>query len=173
MDVSASMGYHEKDIAKRFFTLLYIFLTKQYENVEIVFIRHHTVAKEVDENEFFNSKESGGTVVAPSLSLMQKIIHERYNTGQWNIYGCQASDGDVWSDSDAEECAKIMKSDLLPMVQYMAYLEISNRSKSSSLWKVYHKVADENHFSVRKIYEVNEIWPVFRGLFKKTKVLEA
>jgi uncharacterized protein len=173
MDVSASMGYHEKDIAKRFFTLLYIFLTKQYENVEIVFIRHHTIAKEVDENEFFNSKESGGTVVAPSLSLMQKIINERYSTGQWNIYGCQASDGDVWSDSDAEECAKIMKSGLLPMVQYMAYLEISNRSKSSSLWKVYHKVADENHFSVRKIYEVNEIWPVFRGLFKKTKVLEA
>lgn len=173
MDVSASMGFHEKDIAKRFFTLLYIFLTRQYENVEIVFIRHHTVAKEVDEEEFFNSRESGGTVVAPSLTLMQKIITERYSTGQWNIYGCQASDGDVWSDSDAEESAQLLKSEILPLVQYMAYLEISDRSKNSSLWKVYDKLADEALFSVRKIYEVNEIWPVFRGLFKKSKVLEA
>lgn len=172
MDVSASMGFHEKDIAKRFFTLLYIFLTRQYENVELVFIRHHTVAKEVDEEEFFNSRESGGTVVAPSLTLMHKIINERYSTGQWNIYGCQASDGDVWSESDAEECAQLMKKEILPLVQYMAYLEISDRSKNSSLWKVYHKLADESLFSVRKIYEVNEIWPIFRGLFKKAKVLE-
>jgi hypothetical protein len=173
MDVSASMGFHEKDIAKRFFNLLYIFLTKQYENVEIVFIRHHTAAKEVDEDEFFNSKESGGTIVAPSLTLMHQIINERYSSGQWNIYGCQASDGDVWSDSDADECVQIMKRDIFPLVQYMAYIEISNRSKNSSLWKVYNKLADETVFSIRKIYEVNEIWPVFRGLFKKTKVLES
>jgi uncharacterized sporulation protein YeaH/YhbH (DUF444 family) len=172
MDVSASMGQHEKDIAKRFFTLLYIFLTRQYENVELVFIRHHTAAKEVDEEEFFNSRESGGTVVAPSLKLMNKIISERYSNGQWNIYGCQASDGDVWSDSDAEECVQIMRTETLPTVQYMAYLEISDRSKNSSLWKAYHKLANETLFSVRKIYEVNEIWPVFRGLFRKAKVLE-
>ncbi len=168
MDVSASMGYHEKDIAKRFFTLLYIFLTRQYENVDLVFIRHHTEAKEVDEDEFFNSRESGGTVVAPSLTLMQDIINERYSNGQWNIYGCQASDGDVWSDSDADECAKILKKEILPAVQYMAYIEISNRSKSSSLWKVYQHLANESLFSIRKIFEVNEIWPVFRGLFKKS-----
>ncbi len=172
MDVSASMGQHEKDIAKRFFTLLYIFLTRQYENVELVFIRHHTAAKEVDEEEFFNSRESGGTVVAPSLKLMNKIISERYSNGQWNIYGCQASDGDVWSDSDADECVQIMRNEVLPTVQYMAYLEISDRSKNSSLWKAYHKLANETLFSVRKIYEVNEIWPVFRGLFRKAKVLE-
>lgn len=172
MDVSGSMGYHEKDIAKRFFTLLYIFLTKQYENVELVFIRHHTLAKEVNEEEFFNSQESGGTVVAPSLTLMQRIIHERYNTGQWNIYACQASDGDVWSDADAEECGQVLKNGIFPLVQYMAYIEISNRSKNSSLWKVYHKQVDDVLFSARKIYEVSEIWPVFRGLFKKNKVLE-
>ncbi len=172
MDVSASMGYHEKDISKRFFTLLYIFLTRQYENVDLVFIRHHTEAKEVNEEEFFNSRESGGTVVAPSLTLMQNIINERYSNGQWNIYGCQASDGDVWSDSDANDCAKLMKKEILPMMQYMAYIEISNRSKNSSLWKVYHQLADDHLFAARKIFEVSEIWPVFRGLFRKTKVLE-
>lgn len=173
MDVSASMGYHEKDIAKRFFTLLYIFLTKQYLNVELIFIRHHTTAKEVDEYEFFNSKESGGTVVAPSLELMNKIIKERYNNGNWNIYCCQASDGDVWSDYDADECGTIMRTQILPAIQYMAYIEISNHSRDSSLWRVYRSLENESHFSMRKLYDVSQIWPVFRGLFKKEKAIQS
>lgn len=171
MDVSASMGYHEKDIAKRFFTLLYIFLTKQYLNVELIFIRHHTTAKEVDEYEFFNSKESGGTVVAPSLELMDKIIKERYSGGNWNIYCCQASDGDVWSDYDADECGVILRTQILPAIQYMAYIEISNHSRDSSLWRTYRSLEDENRFSMRKLYDVSQIWPVFRGLFKKEKAI--
>jgi uncharacterized protein len=172
MDVSGSMGFHEKDIAKRFFTLLYLFLTKQYENVELVFIRHHTEAKEVGEEEFFNSKESGGTVVAPSLKLMHKIIRERYSTENWNIYGCQASDGDVWSESDAEESAATLHDEIFPLIQYMAYIEINRNSQQSSLWRAYQKHANETFFAVQKIYEVNEIWPVFKGLFRKTKVME-
>ncbi|MEM1137477.1 MAG: YeaH/YhbH family protein, partial [Bacteroidota bacterium] len=139
MDVSASMGYHEKDIAKRFFTLLYLFLTKSYKNVEIVFIRHHTIAKEVNEEEFFNSRESGGTVVAPSLDLMHKIIKERYDRDQWNIYCCQATDGDVWSDRDAIDCGKILESNLLPIIQYMAYIEINDHDMDGALWQVYQK----------------------------------
>jgi uncharacterized sporulation protein YeaH/YhbH (DUF444 family) len=173
MDVSASMGYHEKDIAKRFFTLLYIFLTKQYLNVELIFIRHHTTAKEVDEYEFFNSKESGGTVVAPSLELMNKIIKERYSGGNWNIYCCQASDGDVWSDYDADECGTILRTQVLPAIQYMAYIEISNHSRDSSLWRIYRSLEDESQFSMRKLYDVSQIWPVFRGLFKKEKTIQA
>ena len=170
MDVSASMGYHEKDIAKRFFTLLYIFLTKQYENVELVFIRHHTIAKEVDEEEFFNSRESGGTVVAPSLKMMHKIIKERFNSSQWNIYCCQATDGDVWSDRDAIECGQILQRDILPLVQYMAYVEINDHDIEGALWQVYSKLRDEVQFSMRNIYDVNQIWPVFKGLFRKNKV---
>jgi uncharacterized sporulation protein YeaH/YhbH (DUF444 family) len=170
MDVSASMGYHEKDIAKRFFTLLYIFLTKQYTNVELVFIRHHTVAKEVGEEEFFNSRESGGTVVAPSLTLMQKIMKERYNPDQWNVYCCQATDGDVWSDRDALECGQILAKDILPYIQYMAYVEINDHDLEGALWQVYSKLRDEQKFSMRNLYDVNQIWPVFRGLFKKNKI---
>ncbi|UZR93395.1 YeaH/YhbH family protein [Chondrinema litorale] len=167
MDVSASMGYHEKDIAKRFFTLLYLFLTKSYKNVEIVFIRHHTLAKEVDEEEFFNSRESGGTVVAPSLELMHKIIKDRYDTDQWNIYCCQATDGDVWSDRDAIDCGKILERDILPIIQFMAYIEINDHDMDGALWQVYQKFRDSQHFSMRNIYDVNQIWPVFKGLFKK------
>ena len=170
MDVSGSMGFHEKDISKRFFTLLYLFLTKQYENVDLVFIRHHTEAKEVNEEEFFNSRESGGTIVAPSLSLMKKIINERYNDNQWNIYCCQASDGDVWSDEDASQCRKAVQEEILPSIQYMAYIEINQNENSSSLWKAYKKLQDEQKFSMRNIYEVNQIWPVFQGLFRKRSV---
>jgi len=168
MDVSASMGFHEKDIAKRFFTLLYIFLTKQYKTVELVFIRHHTEAKEVNEEEFFNSKESGGTMVAPSLRLVHDIIKERYNE-QWNIYCCQASDGDVWSRDDAMECRKMLQESLLPAIQYMAYIEINNRDRQSDLWQQYNKLNNLGNFSMRHIFQVHEIWPVFQDLFRKKK----
>lgn len=173
MDVSASMGYHEKDIAKRFFTLLYLFLTRQYQNVEIVFIRHHTEAKEVDEEEFFNSRESGGTVVAPSLKLMKKIIHERYDASQWNIYCCQASDGDVWSNGDAIDCAQMLKNEVLPAVQYMAYIEIKNRGLEGYLWHSYKKLRSFENFNMRNINDVAQIWPVFKALFKKKNLVES
>ncbi|EMR01798.1 YeaH/YhbH family protein [Cesiribacter andamanensis] len=171
MDVSGSMGQHEKDIAKRFFTLLYLFLTRQYKNVELVFIRHHTEAKEVDEEEFFNSRESGGTVVAPSLKLMHKIRRERYDDS-WNVYCCQASDGDVWSREDAVNCRRLLRELILPSVQYMAYIEI-NRNSEGDLWQAYKEVCDEINFSMRRIQEVNQIWPVFRGLFRKRDELNA
>jgi len=166
MDVSASMGHHEKDIAKRFFTLLYIFLTRQYKNVELVFIRHHTEAKEVDEEEFFNSRESGGTVVAPSLKLMDKILRERYDAS-WNVYCCQASDGDVWSRDDAQECKKLLQDTVLPAIQYMAYIEINNKAKESDLWQAYKRISNDGSFAIRHVYEPYEIWPVFQGLFRK------
>ncbi len=173
MDVSASMGYHEKDIAKRFFTLLYLFLTRQYQNVELVFIRHHTEAKEVGEEEFFNSRESGGTVVAPSLKLMKKIMKERYDSAQWNIYCCQASDGDVWSNGDAIDCSQLLKNDILPAIQYMAYIEIKNRGLEGYLWHAYKKVRNQGNFSMRNINDVSQIWPVFKALFKKKNLVES
>ena len=169
MDVSASMGQHEKDIAKRFFTLLYIFLTKQYKEVELVFIRHHTQAKEVNEEEFFHSRESGGTVVAPSLELMQQIMRERYDE-RWNVYCCQASDGDVWSRDDALKCRNLLQEGILSAVQYMAYIEI-NSGGEGDLWQAYKELKSMSNFSMRNINEVHQIWPVFRELFRKKSEL--
>ena len=79
MDVSASMGEREKELSKRFFLLLYLFLERKYENVDVIFIRHHTEAIECSEEEFFNSKETGGTIVSSGLVLADKILKERYN----------------------------------------------------------------------------------------------
>ena len=139
MDVSGSMDQQIKDMAKRFYLLLYMFLRRHYERTEIVFIRHHTVAKEVDEQEFFYSRETGGTVVSSALKLMKEVIESRYSPNEWNIYGAQASDGDNWND-DSPICRKLLEDELLPLVQYFAYVEITKRNHQA-LWREYEQVA--------------------------------
>ena len=166
MDVSGSMDQEKKDLAKRFFLLLYLFLTRNYERTEVVFIRHHTVAAEVDEEEFFYSRETGGTVVSSALELMREIIRDRYSSREWNIYGAQASDGDNWPE-DSGNCSRILTNELMPMLQYYAYIEIDNNDPQS-LWTEYEKVAAVcSNFAMRAIGGASQIYPVFRELFRK------
>lgn len=166
MDVSGSMDQGTKDIAKRFFILLYLFLQRNYEKTEIVFIRHHTSAKEVDEDEFFHSRETGGTVVSSALRLMQSIIEDRYSPNEWNIYGAQASDGDNWGD-DSVNCRNLMQ-EILPLCQYYSYIEITPHDHQA-LWHTYEEVRTEypDKFSLQHIIGVSDIYPVFRELFHK------
>ncbi len=166
MDVSGSMDEECKNIAKRFFMLLYLFLTRSYERIELVFVRHHTVAKEVDEDDFFNSRETGGTVVSSALELMHQIIQERYPVGSWNIYAAQASDGDNWND-DSPYCRELLINSLLPLVQYYAYVEIK-AEHPQSLWEEYEYVKSvSRHFTMQRILSLEDIYPVFRELFRK------
>lgn len=166
MDVSGSMDQATKDIAKRFYVLLYLFLTRTYKNVEVVFIRHHTQAKEVDEHEFFYSQETGGTIVSSALKLMHEIVEERYPLNQWNIYAAQASDGDNWAD-DSPRCRSILTENLLPCCQYYAYIEITHRSHQT-LWHEYEKLQTSfDNFAMKNIQSVDDIFPVFRELFQK------
>lgn len=165
MDVSGSMGEWEKEMAKRFFMLLYLFLTKNYDRVDLVFIRHHTVPKEVDQEEFFYSKESGGTIVSPALKLMKEIVDARYPLNIWNVYACQASDGDNWPD-DCAATVEVLNQEILPITQYFAYIELNNRSNSSTLWPHYETVETEHaNFAMERITSAADIFPVFRGLF--------
>ncbi|EEX66873.1 YeaH/YhbH family protein [Vibrio metoecus] len=166
MDVSGSMDQATKDIAKRFYVLLYLFLTRTYENVEVVFIRHHTQAKEVNEHDFFYSQETGGTIVSSALKLMYEIIEARFPLGEWNIYGAQASDGDNWAD-DSPRCKELLSNKLLPYCQYYAYIEITRRSHQT-LWHEYEKLqASFDNFAMKNIRSVEDIFPVFRELFQK------
>ncbi|WP_036169550.1 YeaH/YhbH family protein [Massilia sp. 9096] len=166
MDVSGSMDESRKDIAKRFFILLYLFLKRAYEKIDVVFIRHHTAAAEVDENEFFHSRESGGTVVSSALHLLHKVIAERYSNGDWNSYVAQASDGDNW-DNDSLLCKQILNSQIMPKVQYYTYVEITD-GPPQNLWEQYGEVAATHaNFSMQKIVTPADIYPVFRELFKK------
>jgi uncharacterized sporulation protein YeaH/YhbH (DUF444 family) len=166
MDVSGSMDESRKDTAKRFFILLYLFLKRVYEKIEVVFIRHHTAAAEVDENEFFHSRESGGTVVSSALHLLNKIIDERYGGGSWNAYVAQASDGDNW-DNDSVLCKQLLVNSIMPKVQYYTYVEITD-GPPQNLWEQYAQVPDHHpHFAMQKIVTPADIYPVFRELFKK------
>ncbi len=168
MDVSGSMDEVKKQIAKRFFMLLYLFLTRTYDQIEIVFIRHHTQAQEVDEDDFFHARETGGTVVSSALELMYRIVCERYASNVWNIYCAQASDGDNW-DADSPKCRELLESRIVPLVQYYAYIEIAE-GEPQNLWREYAKVK-ANHpqcFAMQQIGGLTDIYPVFRELFRKS-----
>jgi len=167
MDVSGSMTQMHKDIAKRFYILLYLFLKRNYKKIDVVFIRHHTSAKEVDEQEFFYSRETGGTIVSSALKLMDEIIRQRYPASDWNIYAAQASDGDNWND-DSPQCSKLLRESILPSVQYFSYIEITQLDHQM-LWHEYEKLCTEfeGSFSMQNIQTESDIYPVFRELFQR------
>jgi len=168
MDVSGSMDEARKELSKRFFILLYLFLTRHYEKIELVFIRHHTQAQEVDEENFFHARETGGTVVSSALVLMEEIIKARYSPSEWNIYGAQASDGDNWHH-DSGRCRELLSEKILPLCRYFAYVQVAEEEQN--LWEEYTQLTETHrHFAMRKAVQASQIYPVFRDLFKKEGV---
>ncbi len=180
MDVSGSMNEHMKDLAKRFYSLLYLFLNRRYDHVDVVFIRHTHEAQEVDEQTFFYSRETGGTVVSTALFKMQEIVKERYPVDQWNIYAAQASDGDNTSSDNAVVLAQL-KDVILPICQYYAYVEVGMDDDdhpgagepTTNLWRAYRRVGDDQPFAMRKVKHRRDIYPVFRELFSRQQAAEA
>jgi len=175
MDVSGSMSEHMKDLAKRFYMLLYVFLTRRYRRVEIVFIRHTDRAEEVDEETFFRGPASGGTLVSSALVAMDSIVKSRYRPADWNIYAAQASDGDN-SYADGDVVSELLTESILPITQFFAYLEVSEAGghtfdvSDSSLWKVYERLRSEGApLSARKVSDRSQIFPVFHDLFHRRR----
>jgi uncharacterized sporulation protein YeaH/YhbH (DUF444 family) len=170
MDVSGSMTEHMKDLAKRFYKLLYLFLGRRYKNVEIVFIRHTHLAREVDEETFFMSKETGGTVVSTAFDEMLRVVATRYPRSQWNIYAAQASDGDN-TPPDNAKVAALLKQKILPICQYFAYIEVNEehgRVQTTDLWRTYDALVKLGQpIAMRKVSERSQIFPVFHDLFAR------
>jgi uncharacterized sporulation protein YeaH/YhbH (DUF444 family) len=173
MDVSGSMSEHMKDLAKRFYMLLYVFLTRRYRHVEIVFIRHTDRAEEVDEDTFFHGPASGGTLVSSALQAMHDIVRARFRPADWNIYAAQASDGDN-SFSDGEVAGRLLTDSILPVTQFFAYLEVgeaggySFEMPDSALWTLYERLRSGGApLSMRKVSDRSEIFPVFHDLFQR------
>jgi uncharacterized sporulation protein YeaH/YhbH (DUF444 family) len=172
MDVSASMDERKKDLAKRFFTLLYLFLTRKYETVNLVFIRHTDEAEEVDEDTFFYDQRSGGTVVLSALEMMKKVVDDRFPLADWNIYAAQASDGDAFG-ADAGKSARFLRDELLPLTRYFAYIETPEEeySRKSPLWAEYEELqGSQENFAMKRVSRPQDIYPVFRDLFAKETV---
>ncbi len=160
-------------VAKRFYMLLYVFLTRRYRHVEIVFIRHTDRAEEVDEDTFFRGPASGGTLVSSALQAMDEIVKSRFRPADWNIYAAQASDGDN-SISDGEAVSRLLTEKILPVSQFFAYLEVGEAGGTtfdmpdSSLWTLYQRLrADGAPLSARKVNDRSEIFPVFHDLFQR------
>ncbi len=174
MDVSGSMGEREKDLAKRFFILLHLFLKRRYEPIDVVFVRHTHEAQEVDEETFFYSRETGGTVVSTAMVEMLKIVRARYSPGEWNIYAAQASDGENFS-GDAERCIAFLNEEVMPICQYYAYVEIldereielfQNSAGGTALWRAFGGINEAwGNFEMKRIARPGDIYPVFRELF--------
>src|SRR6202166_4473601 len=178
MDVSGSMSEHMKDLAKRFYMLLYVFLTRRYRHVEIVFIRHTDRAEEVDEDTFFHGPASGGTLVSSALEAMHEIVRSRFRPADWNIYAAQASDGDN-SRSDGPAVSRLLTERILPVSQFFAYLEVDETSgrtfdmPDSALWTLYQRLrADGAPLSIRKVSDRSQIFPVFHDLFQRRRKQE-
>ena len=168
MDVSASMDERKKDLAKRFFTLLYLFLSRKYQKVDVIFIRHTEEAEEVDEEHFFHDARTGGTVVFSALDLMRQIMTDRYPAGQWNLYGAQASDGDAFG-ADPDKSSDFLSEKILPDLRHFAYVEVPDSdSRPSRLAAAYRRI-DCEHFAMRQVRERRDIYPVFRELFSTEK----
>jgi uncharacterized protein len=177
MDVSGSMTEAMKDLAKRFFLLLHVFLTRRYKTVQIVFIRHTSNAQEVDEDTFFHSRETGGTIVSTALEEMMRIVRERYSPDNWNIYAAQASDGDNYTE-DSDRCSQLLGHEILPITQYFAYIEVGAEatlrhgfpSPPTDLWRTYGQIAAQHrNFAMRKVADQTQIFPVFHELFAKQR----
>ena len=171
MDVSGSMTESMKDLAKRFFLLLHVFLERRYKRVDLVFIRHTEAAEEVDEKTFFTDPRTGGTVVSSALEELLRIQKERYPADSWNIYAAQASDGDNYS-GDTPKTVSLLEKDILPIVQYFAYIEVGVSGAvirgESDLWRGYAPVAGRaENLALRRVGERKDIFPVFRDLFGK------
>jgi hypothetical protein len=146
--------------------------------VEVVFVRHTHEAKEVDEDTFFTSRETGGTLVSSALETAAQIIAERFPVDQWNIYIAQASDGDNMS-SDRNRVLTSMNESLLPASQYFAYLEVSDpvthsweeSQSTSELWQTYESLLGPTvPLAMRRANSANQIFGVFHELFARVGV---
>lgn len=173
MDVSASMTESRKEVAKRFFLLLYLFLTRKYTKVDIVFVRHTDSAKEVNEEDFFYSTESGGTAISSGVEKMEEILQDRYRQSDWNIYCVQASDGDNMSN-DTPKVIELLDR-ILPLFQYYVYSEISSENEYSSDLYDRNTIAGDlarikerhRNLEIIELDGVDAVVPTFRHIFAK------
>lgn len=164
MDTSGSMGKFEKYIARTFFFWMVRFLRTRYEKVEIVFIAHHTEAKEVTEEQFFTKGESGGTICSSAYRLAIDIIKKRYPRSRYNIYPFHFSDGDNLT-SDNERCIRLV-SELMDVSNMFSYAEVNQYNRHSTLMTAYRGIKDDRFMSC-VIRDKSDVYKALKTFFGK------
>jgi uncharacterized sporulation protein YeaH/YhbH (DUF444 family) len=148
MDVSGSMGDEQKEIVRTESFWINLWLKSQYKDIEVRYIIHDATAKEVDEDTFFKTRESGGTLISSALKLCKEIIDKDYNPSEWNIYPFHFSDGDNWSADDTKLCLEILDNDLLPASNVFCYGQVESRYGSGQFYKDLSSKYTESHEKV-------------------------
>ena len=159
MDTSGSMGQTKKYLPRSFYFLLYQFLSIKYINVEIAFVAHTTVAKEVSENDFFHRGESGGTYISSGYEKAIEMIEERYPPSNWNIYTFHCSDGDNWGEDN--DRAVELANKLCELSNLFGYGEIKTSSYTSTIMTRYLEDVKQPNFTAVKISRKEDVWPAF------------
>lgn len=135
LDVSGSMGAEQKEIVRLESFWMDTWIRKHYEGVDIRYIVHDAVAREVDRETFFHTRESGGTIISSAYKLFLKLLEENYNVDDWNVYLFQFSDGDNWSSNDTEECIKLLSEKILPIANLFGYGQVESEYGSGQFIK--------------------------------------
>ncbi len=135
MDVSGSMGDEQKEIVRTESFWINLWLKSQYKDIEIRYIIHDATAKEVDEETFFKTRESGGTLISSAYKLCKEIIDSDYNPEEWNIYPFHFSDGDNWSSDDTKLCLDLLNDSILPASNMFGYGQVESRYGSGQFYK--------------------------------------
>jgi uncharacterized sporulation protein YeaH/YhbH (DUF444 family) len=173
MDTSGSMDTMKKYLARSFFFLLYQFIRTKYRNVEIVFIAHHTEAREVSEEEFFHKGESGGTFISSGYQKALDIIAERYHPSLWNVYAFHCSDGDNFdSDNPAALRAAQQLTEVCNLFGYGEIKPLGSRYYESSMLNIFRRLEADN-FQTVLIERKEDIWPSFRAFLAKDRAQES
>jgi sporulation protein YhbH len=172
MDTSGSMDTMKKYLARSFFFLLYQFISTRYRNVEIVFIAHHTEAREVTEEECFHKGEAGGTFISSGYQKALEIIAQRYHPSLWNIYAFHCSDGDNFeSDNPAALKAAEELAEICNLFGYGEIKPLGSRYYESSMLNVFRRL-DAPNFQAVLIVRKEDIWPSFKAFLSKDRVKE-
>lgn len=125
MDVSGSMTDEQKEIVRIEAFWIDTWLKSQYDGVDVRYVIHDAMAKEVDEDTFYHTRESGGTRISSAYKVARDIIQREFPPGDWNIYCFQFSDGDNWGE-DNKSCIEILAQDILPHCNLFCYGQVES-----------------------------------------------